>query len=115
MNVKLKNLAIIILFGVLILGVVSATSDPDTSCPFTAQEGRTIITLDDHIRSDKTLADAKTNEVSVSLTPGSYDVSLYAFDGPKSRGTQPDESYKIIFLNIGILLQKKYTIKSFQF
>ena len=103
MNSKSKTLTTIILFGVLILfgalGAVSATEDPDTSCPFTSQDGRTIVTFDEQIRSDKTLADATTTEISVSLTPGSYDVSLYAFDGPKSRGTQPDESYKIIFLD----------------
>jgi hypothetical protein len=99
MYVKLKNLAIIILFGILILGGVSATGDPDTSCPFEEQTDRTIVEFDGPIRSDYDLAVATTTEVSVSLTPGSYDVSLYAFDGPKSRGTQPDESYKVIFLN----------------
>lgn len=101
MDVKLKTLAaIIILFGAL--GVVSATGDPDTSCPFTSQDGRTIITFDEQILSNGNLAAAKTNEVSVSLTPGSYDVSLYAFDGPKTgriNHNQPDESYKLIFLN----------------
>jgi len=98
MNVKLKTLAIIILIGIFSFTFVSANGNNQT-CPFTSQDGRTIVEFNELIRSDQTLSDAKTTEVSVSLTPGSYDVSLYAFDGQKSRGTQPDESYKIIFLN----------------
>lgn len=99
MDAKLKNLAVIILLGVFIIGLASATSHQNTSCPFTAQSDRTIIKFDDFIRSDKTLSDATTFKETVSLAAGSYDVSLYAFDGPKTRGTQPDESYKLIFLD----------------
>jgi len=74
---------------------------PTPTCPFTAQEGRTIIDMggESFLRSDSTEADAASSVFPVSIQAGHYEVSLVSFDGHTTQrvnDTQPNESWYLI-------------------
>ncbi|MFA5060693.1 MAG: hypothetical protein WC494_00040 [Candidatus Pacearchaeota archaeon] len=72
----------------------------DTTCPFKAQSGRTIVDFSESLLSNGNINDAQTGLKSVSLL-GYYDVSLYAYDGNSGRAGQNQayEQYKVLFFN----------------
>ncbi len=74
------------------------------SCPFNAQDGRTIVTFNSDethwLLSNKTDAEAQL-PVSASLTAGKYTISLFSYDGYIGRDEviQSDESWFVILKN----------------
>jgi hypothetical protein len=110
-------LLLLVLMLIIVSGVFVSADDPESiscssSCPFTSQEGRTIVSFNELIRSDGIPALAETAKKTVSLSPGLYDVWLYAYDGPKPRNyTQLHEQFKVILLDSGgsTIAQSGYT------
>ncbi|MDP2704955.1 MAG: DUF5011 domain-containing protein [bacterium] len=89
---------------VVILNAYQAQTPPQIPtpfCPFSPATDRTIINFDGgKIRSDQTLADSMKSE-SVSLSAGTYDINLVAFDAYADRVnvSQPQESWHLNLKN----------------
>jgi hypothetical protein len=70
----------------------------EPSCPFTPQDGRTIVKFAppaQWVISDGTAAQAQLAPVATNLAAGTYKVSLFSYDGYANRGTvtQPNETW----------------------
>jgi hypothetical protein len=68
-----------------------AAADPIPPCPLA--NGIIVDFPDEQIRSDRSLADAQSDLVSVVLLPGRYQVTLASYDHVAEGGDQPNEQW----------------------
>mgnify|MGYP002620735094 CR=1 FL=1 len=70
-------------------------------CPFSPQDGRTVVEFDGRIRSEQGMSKAMTDVVPVNLEAGTYTVELVSWDGYVGRKntTQPLEQWTTILSN----------------